>query len=112
MKTDEIEDGDVCPYCGVLPIFFDGAPMINCPNCASELYNVGLDDVVSGTDLDEVDKDIDDVIKISAKPLSVKDFEFLESGECFKCANKCGSQITTLKVNNQILTIGKSCQDQ
>ena len=61
MKTDEIEDGNVCPYCGVLPIFFDGAPMINCPNCASELYNVGLDDEVSGTDLDELDPDIDDL---------------------------------------------------
>ena len=53
MKTEEIEDGDVCPYCGVLPIFFDGEPMINCPNCASELYNVGLDDDVSSTDLDD-----------------------------------------------------------
>ena len=61
MKTEELEDGDVCPYCGVLPIFFDGAPMINCPNCASELYNVGLDDEVSATDLDELDPDIDDL---------------------------------------------------
>ena len=61
MKTDEIEDGDVCPYCGVLPIFFDGAPMINCPNCATELYNVGLDDEVGATDLDELDPDIDDL---------------------------------------------------
>lgn len=41
----------------------------------------------------------------------IKDFEFLESGECFKCSNKCGARITTLKVNNQILTIGKSCQE-
>ena len=55
MKTEELEDGDVCPYCGVLPIFFEGAPMINFPNCASELYNVGLDDEVSATDLDELD---------------------------------------------------------
>jgi hypothetical protein len=61
VKTDEIEDGDVCPYCGVLPILFDGAPMINCPNCATELYNVGLDDEVSATDLDELDPDIDDL---------------------------------------------------
>ena len=61
MKTEELEDGDVCPYCGVLPIFFDGAPMINCPNCASELYNVGLDDEVSATDLDKLDPDIDDL---------------------------------------------------
>ena len=61
MKTEELEDGDVCPYCGVLPIFFDGAPMINCPNCSSELYNVGLDDEVSATDLDELDPDIDDL---------------------------------------------------
>ena len=61
MKTDEIEDGDICPYCGVLPIFFDGAPMINCPSCATELYNVGLDDEVSATDLDELDPEIDDL---------------------------------------------------
>ena len=61
MKTEELEDGDVCPYCGVLPIFFDGAPMINCPNCASELYNVGLDDEVSATDLDELDPDSDEI---------------------------------------------------
>ena len=61
MKTEELEDGDVCPYCGVLAIFFDGAPMINCPNCSSELYNVGLDDEVSATDLDELDPEIDDL---------------------------------------------------
>lgn len=61
MKTEELEDGDVCPYCGVLPIFFEGAPMINCPNCSSELYNVGLDDEVSATDLDELDPEIDDL---------------------------------------------------
>jgi hypothetical protein len=60
MKTEELEDGDVCPYCGVLAIFFEGASMINCPNCASELYNVGLDDEVSATDLDDLDPEVDD----------------------------------------------------
>ena len=65
MKTEELEDGDVCPYCGVLAIFFDGAPMINCPSCATELYNVGLDDEVSATDLDDLDPEVDDADEVN-----------------------------------------------
>jgi len=57
MKTEELEDGDVCPYCGVLAIFFEGAADISCPNCGSELINIGLDDNVDGNNLDEIDPD-------------------------------------------------------
>jgi beta-glucosidase len=28
MKTEEIEEGEVCPYCGVLPITFDGEEVV------------------------------------------------------------------------------------
>ncbi|MBN1618073.1 2-hydroxyglutaryl-CoA dehydratase [Candidatus Dojkabacteria bacterium] len=37
-------------------------------------------------------------------------FEFIESGECYECPNRCGANITKIKVDNKILTIGKSCQ--
>jgi hypothetical protein len=37
-------------------------------------------------------------------------FEFLESGECEQCPNKCGAKIITVKVNDKILILGKSCQ--
>ena len=40
MKTEEIEEGEVCPYCGVLPISFDGEEMVHCPNCASQLLSL------------------------------------------------------------------------
>jgi len=59
MKSDEIEDGSPCPYCGVLAIFFDGAADITCPNCGSELINISIDDSVDGNDLDLLDMDID-----------------------------------------------------
>jgi len=57
MKTEELEDGDVCPYCGVLVIFFEGAADTLCPNCGSGLINIGLDDNVDGNNLDEIDPD-------------------------------------------------------
>ena len=59
MKSDEIEDGSPCPYCGVLAIFFDGAADITCPNCGSELVNILIDDNVDGNDLDLLDMDTD-----------------------------------------------------
>lgn len=41
----------------------------------------------------------------------INNFEFLESGECYQCPNKCGAKINKVKINNKILTIGKSCQE-
>jgi predicted CoA-substrate-specific enzyme activase len=41
----------------------------------------------------------------------IKDFEFIESKQCYECKNKCGVNITRIKVNGKILTIGKSCQN-
>lgn len=62
VPTDEIEDGDPCPYCGSLAIFFEGEADATCPSCGSELYNSAIDDNVSGSDLDEIDSDdVDDV---------------------------------------------------
>ncbi len=40
----------------------------------------------------------------------INDFEFLENGNCFECANKCGAEISKIKINDKILTIGKSCK--
>ncbi|MCX6807231.1 MAG: 2-hydroxyglutaryl-CoA dehydratase, partial [Patescibacteria group bacterium] len=41
----------------------------------------------------------------------ITDFEFLESGECYACPNKCGAKITKIRINGEILTLGKSCQN-
>lgn len=41
----------------------------------------------------------------------INDFEFLESTECFACPNRCGANITKIKVNGDILTIGRPCQE-
>ena len=62
IPTAEIEDGDPCPFCGSLAIFFEGEADTSCPSCGSELYNSAVDDNVSGNDLDEIDsEDIDEV---------------------------------------------------
>lgn len=42
----------------------------------------------------------------------IKKFKFLESKECFECVNKCGAKITVVNINNQELTIGRSCQNE
>jgi len=34
--SEEIEDGDVCPYCGDCPIMFYGDEQAECPNCGAE----------------------------------------------------------------------------
>lgn len=57
MKTEELEDGDVCPNCGVLAISFEGAADTLCPNCGTELINRALDDNVDGNNLDEIAPD-------------------------------------------------------
>ena len=32
----EIEDGEVCPSCGEVPLFGDEGEEVECPNCGSE----------------------------------------------------------------------------
>ena len=59
MKSDEIEEGSPCPFCGAIPIVFDGAADITCPNCGAELNNISIDDYVDGNDLDVIDSEID-----------------------------------------------------
>ena len=59
MKSDEIEEGSPCPFCGVIAIVFDGAADITCPNCGAELNNISIDDYVDGNDLDVIDSEID-----------------------------------------------------
>lgn len=61
MKSDEIEEGSPCPFCGAIAIVFDGAADITCPNCGAELINISVDDYVDGDDLDLLDSDIDDI---------------------------------------------------
>jgi len=39
----------------------------------------------------------------------IKNFEYKESGECYQCPNKCGAKITTIQINNQLVTLGRSC---
>ncbi|MCX6514290.1 MAG: hypothetical protein NTW88_05380 [Actinobacteria bacterium] len=59
MKSDEIEEGSPCPFCGVIAIVFDGAADITCPSCGAELINISVDDYVDGDDLDLLDSEID-----------------------------------------------------
>jgi hypothetical protein len=55
MKSDEIEEGSPCPFCGAIAIMFDGAADITCPSCGTELINISIDDYVDGDDLDVLD---------------------------------------------------------
>jgi predicted CoA-substrate-specific enzyme activase len=53
--------------------------------------------------------------KSVAKPKSrqlaaIENVEFIESIECRECANKCGAEVSRVRVNKRILTIGKSCR--
>ena len=59
MKSDEIEEGSTCPFCGAIAIVFDGAADITCPSCGAELINISVDDYVDGDDLDLRDSEID-----------------------------------------------------
>jgi hypothetical protein len=59
MKSDEIEEGSPCPFCGAIAIVFDGAADITCPSCGAELINISVDDYVDGDDLDLLDSEID-----------------------------------------------------
>lgn len=59
MKSDEIEEGSPCPFCGTIAIVFDGAADITCPSCGAELINISVDDYVDGDDLDLLDSEID-----------------------------------------------------
>ena len=59
MKSDEIEEGNPCPFCGAIAIVFDGAADITCPNCGAELINISIDDYVDGNDLDVIDSEMD-----------------------------------------------------
>ena len=53
MKTEEIEEGEVCPYCGGLPISFDDEEMVNCPSCGSQLFNADFLHDILPLDLDD-----------------------------------------------------------
>ena len=59
MKSDEIEEGSPCPFCGAIAIAFDGAADITCPSCGAELINISIDDYVDGNDLDVIDSEMD-----------------------------------------------------
>ena len=59
MKSDEIEEGSPCPFCGAIAIVFDGAADITCPSCGAELINISVDDYVDGDDLDLLASEID-----------------------------------------------------
>ena len=58
MKTEEIEDGDVCPYCGVLAIFFEGEEEVICPSCGSHLFNSAVPHDILPNDLDDEEVEI------------------------------------------------------
>ena len=59
MKSDEIEEGSPCPFCGAIAIVFDGAADITCPSCGAELINISVDDYVDGDDLDVIYSEMD-----------------------------------------------------
>jgi uncharacterized Zn finger protein (UPF0148 family) len=58
MKTEEIEDGDVCPYCGVVTIFFDGEDEVICPSCGSQLFSSAVPHDILPNDLDDEEVEI------------------------------------------------------
>jgi hypothetical protein len=54
----QIEDGELCPSCGEIPIAFYGYDKAECPICGERLQRFGADeDVESEDDDDEGDED-------------------------------------------------------
>ena len=40
----------------------------------------------------------------------IEDIDYLESRKCYDCSNKCGAELTVIRLNNKELIIGRSCQ--
>ncbi len=40
----------------------------------------------------------------------ISDVEYLESGECFECPNRCGAAIVRVRIDGKKVTIGKACE--
>jgi ribosomal protein S27AE len=36
--SSSLEDGEICPSCGEVPIFFYGYEAAECPNCGEEFF--------------------------------------------------------------------------
>ena len=56
-----IEDGELCPSCGEIPIAFYGHDKAECPNCGEQLRR--FDDEADGDeedDDDDLDEDFED----------------------------------------------------
>lgn len=53
----QIEDGELCPSCGEIPIAFYGHDKAECPNCGERLQR--FSDNSDGND-DEFDEDFED----------------------------------------------------
>jgi len=54
-----LDDGDVCPFCGELPIYTDSQPKSPCVNCGSPLIDIWFEDDESGHALDMFDPETD-----------------------------------------------------
>ena len=45
------------------------------------------------------------------RPLpKINKYKFISSSRCQSCQTKCGARIITFKINNQLITMGKTCQ--
>ncbi len=60
----QIEDGDLCPSCGEIPIAFYGHTKAECPNCGERLQ-LFRDDESDEEDDDEFDEDFEDDVEMS-----------------------------------------------
>jgi len=41
----------------------------------------------------------------------IRKYEFISTGECFKCKNKCGAKTLTFRINGKKITLGRACQE-
>ncbi len=57
--AQQLDEGDVCPFCGELPLYIDGQPESPCVNCGSPLIGIRFEDDESGLALDIFDSEMD-----------------------------------------------------
>lgn len=57
MTFDDITNGDPCPYCKEIPIFFYGEYFVQCPGCQANLCDADYQDPAVKDDLCLCDAD-------------------------------------------------------
>jgi len=59
MVAQQLDDGDVFPFCGELPLHVDGQPESPCVSCGSPFIDIRFEDDESGLFLDVIDPEMD-----------------------------------------------------